>query len=205
MPLDIQYISLVKQCPWIYSTYLWSNSAPGYTVHISGQTVPLNIQYISLVKQCPWIYSTYLWSNSAPGYTVHISGQTVPLDIQYISLIKQCPWDTEHTSSQTVPLGIHYIPGNTANTSDQMICTPRNTIHISGQTALGSTVGNNDTGYGDRVERRNSRFLRSPHRDANYLQHVRSSVLGSIACNTSSSYHVQHAVWHVVRRNSSPI
>ena len=37
-------------------------------------------------------------------------------------------------------------------------------------------------------------FLHSPHCVANRLQHVRSSGLGAVVCNTSSAYHVQHVV-----------
>ena len=43
----------------------------------------------------------------------------------------------------------------------------------------------------------------------NCLQHVRSGGLGAnrvqITCNTSSAYHVQHTVCHLVRRYSSAI
>ena len=48
-------------------------------------------------------------------------------------------------------------------------------------------------------------FLQSPHRAVNCLHHVRSSGQGTIVCksHTSSIYHVQHAVCHVVRRHSS--
>ena len=53
------------------------------------------------------------------------------------------------------------------------------------------------------------RELQSPHCVANCLQHVCSSDPGPIVCNaranTPSAYHVQPAVCHVVRRDSSAI
>ena len=55
-------------------------------------------------------------------------------------------------------------------------------------------------------------FLQSPHCAGNCFQRVRSSGLGAIiiicvhiTCNTSSAYHVQHAVCHFVRWDSSAI
>ena len=63
------------------------------------------------------------------------------------------------------------------------------------------------------IERRDSRFSQSPHCAANCLQYAQMARPKScanhaqqqITCNTSSSYHVQHVVYHVVRRNSSAI
>ena len=50
------------------------------------------------------------------------------------------------------------------------------------------------------IQRRNSRFLQSPHCVANRLQHVHSSCPGNrvqIKCNTFSAYHVVlHATWY---------
>ena len=59
----------------------------------------------------------------------------------------------------------------------------------------------------DHTESRSSRFLQFPYCAENCLQHEHSSGLGcncvQITCNTSSTYHVQLAVCHVVRRDSS--
>ena len=59
------------------------------------------------------------------------------------------------------------------------------------------------------IERCNLRFLQSPQCAANCLQHARSSGPGrnraQIMCNTSSDYHVQHALRHLVGRDSSAV
>ena len=49
----------------------------------------------------------------------------------------------------------------------------------------------------------NRDFLQSPHSAANRLQHISSGRNGvQITCKTSGAYHVQHAVYHVVRRTA---
>ena len=55
------------------------------------------------------------------------------------------------------------------------------------------------------IERHKLRFLQSPHCAASRLQHVRSSAPCTIVCNILSAYHVQLAVYHLVRRDSSTI
>ena len=79
---------------------------------------------------------------------------------------------------------------------------------------INSIILNNNNNNNNNIDRCNSRCLQSPHCDANCLQHVRSSGQGAtvcksrathrtlITCNTSSAYHVQHIVCHVVRRDS---
>ena len=60
----------------------------------------------------------------------------------------------------------------------------------------------------DRIERRKSKFLlllTAPRTVSNtYAQVIRRNRV-QITWNTSGVYHVQHAVWHVVRRGSSAI
>ena len=67
-----------------------------------------------------------------------------------------------------------------------------------------TTTDNNDC-----TRRRSSSFvLQSPRCAANCLQYVRSSGQGAFvckSCNTSSAYHVQRVVCHVVQRDSSAI
>ena len=68
-------------------------------------------------------------------------------------------------------------------------------------TAAAATFNNNNNGddddddddnYDDSLERRNLRFLQSPHCSTNCVLHVRPSGLGAImcTCNTLSACHV---------------
>ena len=62
----------------------------------------------------------------------------------------------------------------------------------------------------DRIQRRYSRILQSPHSAANCLQHARSSGPGAIVCK-SRAIHLAlftcrcHVTCHLVRRDSSAI
>ena len=81
---------------------------------------------------------------------------------------------------------------------------PSQCLSLSRRTPFDNGDNNNDD---IRTERRNSRCLQSSHCATNCLQHVRSSGPGrirvKITCKTSSTCHVQHAVCHLVRRDSS--
>ena len=68
-----------------------------------------------------------------------------------------------------------------------------------------SNNNNNNSSNNNCIERRNSRFLQSPHCSANCLQHVHSNGPGAIVCKsraTSSTYRMQPAVFHLVQRDS---
>ena len=82
--------------------------------------------------------------------------------------------------------------------------TAATTTTTTTTTSIATTTSNNN-----RIERRNLRFLRSSNCDRNCRQHVPSSSPGhngvQITCNTSSAYHVQPAVCHLVQRDSSAI
>ena len=62
----------------------------------------------------------------------------------------------------------------------------------------------------NRIQRRNSRFLQSPHNAANSLQYVRSSGPGAIVCKSRATHRALitckcHVTCHLVRRDSSAI
>ena len=62
----------------------------------------------------------------------------------------------------------------------------------------------------NRIQRRYSRFLQSPHSAANCLQHERSSVPAAIVCKSRATHLVLFAckcyvTCHLVRRDSSAI
>ena len=68
----------------------------------------------------------------------------------------------------------------------------------------------NKNNNNDRIERHTSRFLQSPHCATSCLQLISTfkwpgRKRAQVTCNTSSVYHVQHAVCHVVQRDSSAI
>ena len=65
-----------------------------------------------------------------------------------------------------------------------------------------SNYFDNNNNSNDRIQRRNSRFLQSPHCSANCLQHVRSSSQGAIVCKSRAIHralficNMSCATWH---------
>ena len=66
-------------------------------------------------------------------------------------------------------------------------------------------LDNDNNNNNDRIEWLSLRFLQSPHCAEDCLQHIGSSGQGPVMCNTSSTYHTQHVMCHVVWMDSSAV